>query len=212
LKSVVLLSGGLDSTVSLHQAMEKAEIVLCLHFNYGQKAALQEIASAKKITEHYKVPLKIIDLPWLAEITRTSLVNKELKVPTPSTEQLDGEAARQTAMDVWVPNRNGLFINIAAAFAESMGADAVVTGFNAEEAITFPDNSLPFIESIKKSLSYSTLNKVKVISYTQPMNKIDIVKLARQKNIPIELCWSCYLGGEKPCGKCESCLRLQRAL
>ncbi|MFC1478237.1 7-cyano-7-deazaguanine synthase QueC [Candidatus Margulisiibacteriota bacterium] len=211
-KSIAILSGGIDSTVSMHIAAEKGEVILALTFDYGHKAAAREITAASRIAEYYKVEHRVIELPWLKEITQTSLVHAEKEVPKPQREELDTEKAFETAQAVWVPNRNGVFINIAAAFAEAIDAGYVITGFNAEEAIAFPDNSMSFIDSIKKSLSFSTLNKVKVVSYTQAVSKSGIVKLAEEKNIPIWLCWSCYLGGDQPCGQCESCKRFERGL
>ena len=212
MKSIVILSGGMDSTVSLHIATEKTEVVLTLTFDYGQKAARREISAAQAVSRHYGVPNRVIELPWLAEITTTALVNHSEAVPLLPPHELDTHLAVDSAKAVWVPNRNGVFINVAAAFAESMGADQIITGFNAEEAITFPDNSLMFIESAKKSLHYSTLNHVSVVSYTQALSKVGIVQLAREKKVPLHLAWSCYLGGEQPCGTCESCRRYQRAV
>ena len=172
----------------------------------------QELQAASIIANHYNVDHKIIGLPWLKELTNCSLVNESIDPPNLQKCDLDDAVTHETAKAVWVPNRNGIFINIAASFAESIGANMIVTGFNAEEAITFPDNSLSFISSINKSLSHSTLTKVKVTSYTQALNKRNIVELAREKNIPIWLCWSCYLGNASPCGNCESCQRLNRAI
>ncbi|MFH1429856.1 MAG: 7-cyano-7-deazaguanine synthase QueC [Candidatus Margulisiibacteriota bacterium] len=212
MKSIAILSGGIDSTVSMHIAAEKGEVILALTFDYGQKSAIREIEAAQNIAALYKVEHQVIELPWLKEITNTSLVHTDKEVPRPNREDLDSEKAHETAQAVWVPNRNGVFINIAAAYAESLDAGYVITGFNAEEAMTFPDNSMNFIESIKKSLSYSTLSKVKVVSYTQTVSKSGIIKLAREKNIPIWKCWSCYLGDDAPCGQCESCKRVERGL
>jgi len=212
MKSIILLSGGLDSTVSLHIATEKMDVLRALTFDYGQKAAGREITAAIEIAKYYRINHQVIALPWLAEITQTALVAKDKPVPQPQKGALDSRQAQKSAQAVWVPNRNGVFINIAAAVAESCDADLIVTGFNSEEAATFPDNSLQFIESIKKSLSYSTLNKVKVVSYTQALDKKDIVQLGRSKDVPLGLIWSCYLGGEQPCGTCEPCQRLARAM
>jgi 7-cyano-7-deazaguanine synthase len=111
-----------------------------------------------------------------------------------------------------VPNRNGIFINIAAGFAESMGAGQVVTGFNAEEAVTFPDNSADYLQAAGRALSYSTLSGIRVLSYTLMLDKAGIVRLGRRLGVPLEKVWPCYLGGERLCGRCESCKRYFRAL
>lgn len=211
--SIVLLSGGLDSTVSLSQALREGGVKLCLTFDYGQRAGLREIESSARIAGFYKIKHRVVALPFLKEITNTSLVNTEGTVPEPDEPDLDDPGKMGvTARSVWVPNRNGLFINIAAAYAESMGCSRVVTGFNAEEARTFPDNSRDYLLAASRALSFSTLSGVRVVSYTQMLGKADIVKLGKRLGAPLDLVWPCYSGGEKICGRCESCLRYMRAI
>ena len=212
-KSIVLLSGGLDSTVSFKKVVDDTDVILALTFDYGQRAAKREIEAAAAISKRYDVDHKVIDLPWLKEITKTALVELNESMPRLDRSELDdlGKAG-QSAENVWVPNRNGVFTNIAAAFCEALEADHVVTGFNAEEAATFPDNSKAFVEAVNGSLSYSTLTKASVIAPTAELNKREIIKLALEIDAPLDLVWSCYEGGERMCGQCESCLRLKRGL
>ncbi|MCS5695867.1 7-cyano-7-deazaguanine synthase QueC [Desulfofundulus thermocisternus] len=212
MKSVVLLSGGLDSTVSMAQALIEGEVQLCLTIDYGQRAAAKEIAAAQALAAHYNLAHRVISLPFLADVTTTSLVNRKVIIPEPEGELDNPQQARTRAKAVWVPNRNALFINIAACFAEALGCEQVVTGFNREEAAAFPDNSIDFIEAINLSLSYSTANKIRVVSYTARLNKTEIVRLGQRLKIPWHLLWSCYYGGETMCGRCESCRRFMRAM
>ncbi|SHF50416.1 7-cyano-7-deazaguanine synthase [Desulfofundulus australicus DSM 11792] len=212
MKSVVLLSGGLDSTVSMAQALIEGEVQLCLTIDYGQRAAAKEIAAAQALAAHYNLAHRVISLPFLADVTTTSLVNRKVIIPEPEGELDNPQQARTRAKAVWVPNRNALFINIAACFAEALGCEQVVTGFNREEAAAFPDNSIDFIEAINLSLSYSTANKIRVVSYTARLNKREIVRLGQRLKIPWHLLWSCYYGGETMCGRCESCRRFMRAM
>ncbi len=212
-KAIVLLSGGLDSTVSLACALKESQVILALTFDYGQRANEQEIKASAKIAEYYKIPHKVIVLDWLKEITKTSLVDTENSLPLLEANQLDDKnAAEDSARKVWVPNRNGLFINIAACFAESLDCSYIFFGANKEEGKTFPDNSLKFVQKINKSLKYSTLSQPKVLAPLIGMTKKQIVKTAVQRNVPLNLIRSCYTDEEKHCGKCESCLRLKRAL
>ncbi|MHB8157040.1 MAG: 7-cyano-7-deazaguanine synthase QueC [Desulfocucumaceae bacterium] len=213
MSSIILLSAGLDSTVSLAQALREGEVKLCLTFDYGQRARLREIEASSKIARHYNIRHQVISLPFLKEITNTSLVNEEESVPVPCYDELDDkEKTAQTAAAVWVPNRNGIFINIAAGYAESMGARQVVTGFNAEEAKSFPDNSRDYLRSANKALSFSTMKGIRVVSYTLMLEKVDIIRLGRRLGAPFEYIWPCYHGGADLCGSCESCRRYQRAL
>jgi queuosine biosynthesis protein QueC len=211
--SVVLLSGGLDSTVSLAQSLREGEVKLCLTFDYGQRAAAKEIEASAAIAGHYGLAHRVIPIDFLAEITRTALVNRDMELPSPGENELDDmDAALGSAAAVWVPNRNGLFINIAASFAESMACGQVVTGFNREEAATFPDNTLDYVRAATRALSFSTANKVRVVSYTQMLDKVEIVRLGKRLGVPFANVWSCYRQGERMCGKCESCRRFNRAM
>lgn len=210
-KVVVLLSSGLDSTVNFYQALQSDHVVLALTFNYGQRAAHQEIRHAKKIAEKNKIPHRVVEVSWFKDFTNTSLVNTSADVPT-GMEIDNLKACEETAKSVWVPNRNGIMTNIAAGFAEGLGAEKVVVGFNKEEAATFPDNTQEFLDVLDKSFGYSTLGKITMKCYTTHLNKTEIVRLGKRLNVPFDMVWSCYLDSEKPCQQCESCLRLMRAL
>ncbi|GAW94238.1 7-cyano-7-deazaguanine synthase QueC [Calderihabitans maritimus] len=211
MSAVVLLSGGLDSAVSMAMALEEMKVKKALTFDYGQRAALREIESARALCRHYGVSHQVIELKWLAALGGSALVDRSRPVPEVAPEDLE-ERADETAVQVWVPNRNGLFINIGACFAEALDCSLVVAGFNREEAQSFPDNSAAFVEAANRCLRFSTLNGVTVKSYTQDMSKREIVQMGRKLNLPFEYIWSCYYGGEKMCGRCESCQRLMRAL
>jgi len=204
-KSVILLSGGLDSLVSLGIAKDEYNIQLALTFDYGQKSANQEISASKDIADYYHIEHKVIKLPFLKEITKTSLVSGD-NIPT------ENIGTEESAKAVWVPNRNGLFLNIAASFADTYYYTHILFGANKEEAATFPDNTMDFVNSITKSFEYSTLVHSKVEAPLINCDKNDIVSLALKNSIPLEMVKSCYMGGEKNCGVCESCRRLKSAL
>lgn len=211
--SVVLLSSGLDSTVNFYEAVSRknSKVVLALTFNYGQRAAKKEIENAKKQCRALRVPHKVIDLKWFSDFTKTSLVSSRMKVPTRvKIESL--KASKKSAKAVWVPNRNGIFLNIAAGFAEGLGAHNIIVGFNKEEAATFPDNTQEYLESLNAAFKYSTANKVKVKCFTTTMNKSQIAKRAKKLKVNMNWVWPCYMGGKKICGQCESCSRYLRAI
>ena len=206
-KSIILLSGGLDSLVSLGLKKEELNVSLALTFDYGQKSAEQEIEASVKICEYYKLEQKIIKLDWLKNITQTSLVSDK---DIPTGNELDNP--ENSAKSVWVPNRNGLFLNIAGSFADSYGYDFILIGANKEEGQTFPDNTQEFINAINKEFEFSTQKSPKVVAPLINSDKNDIVMLALQHGVPLELTRSCYQGGAKHCGICESCSRLKHAL
>lgn len=211
--SIVLLSAGIDSVVNLAEAMQRGSVILALTFDYGQHSAPREIERAQKIATYYKLSHKVVSLPWMRDCVYSCLLQDEEGIPDLKLSDLDDrEKVAATARAVWIPNRNAVFINIAASFAEGLKVPIVVAGFNAEEGEAFPDNSLQFIEACNQLFRYSTLEKVMVISYTSNMNKEEIVRRAVELSVPWEYIWSCYLGREEMCGSCKSCCRLKRAL
>lgn len=211
-KSIILLSGGLDSLVSLALAKAEYNIKLALTFDYGQKSVEREIFASKKICEYYHIEHRVIKLDWLKEITQTSLVS-EKEIPLTSLKDLSSdEFVNKSAASVWVPNRNGAFLNIAASFADSFDYDYIIFGANKEEGTTFPDNTQEFIDRINAAFEFSTQKKPKAYAPLINFSKNDIVKVAVEHSVPLELTRSCYSTKERHCGVCESCVRLKRAL
>lgn len=209
-KAIALLSGGLDSIVATRIAIEMTDVVAALTFDYGQRAYAREGEIAERACEEWGIEFRSIELPWLAEWTDTALVDRGESLPETSPDKLD-EGANDRARRVWVPNRNGAFVAIAAAFAESTSTGSIIMGLNAEEAKTFPDNSEDFFKATNKALALSTLSKVTLSSPTVRMTKVEIAKEFMGLDIDPTLFWCCYEGGERLCGRCESCARTIRA-
>lgn len=210
---IILLSSGLDSTYALLKAKEKHHIELAITFDYNQNAKQKEIEYAQKIAKTYEIEHKTISFELISEISNSTLHVQREKIPQPSYQDLNNkEASEKTAKSVWVPNRNGIFINMAAAVAESRGISFIYVGFNKEEGTTFPDNTPEFVTAINESLKYSTLNKVQVQSPPISLTKNQIVRELKEMDFDFGLIWSCYHSHEQMCGKCESCMRLKRAL
>lgn len=205
--AIILLSGGLDSLVSLAYSKEKLnyDIKLALTFDYGQKSLEAEIEASRQICKYYNVNHKIIKLDWLKEITRTSLVSE---TETPS----EGFGSKESAQSVWVPNRNSLFLNIAAAYCDSFGYKYIIYGANKDEGQNFPDNTEEFRAQVSKTFETSTLVKPKVIAPLINNSKDDIVRIAIEADVPLEFVRSCYNSNKGHCGECESCYHLKKAL
>lgn len=211
-RAVVLLSSGLDSTVNLYEAKERADVILALTLDYGQRAAPRELEHARKIAEYAGVPHKTLEIKWFKDFTNTALINRAAEVPVSRQVSIDDlKTSNQTAKAVWVPNRNGILLNIAAGFAEGLGAQWVVPGFNIEEGATFPDNTEAFLQALTASFKFSTANQIQAICFTTALNKTEIVRRGRALGAPFELIWPCYFDEARPCGQCESCQRYQRA-
>lgn len=213
MKFVVLLSAGLDSTVNFYEACEAGDVLLGLTFDYGQRAASKEVEAARRICATRGVSHQVVALPFFKDWGKSSLTDSRLEVPTGKAVAIDdANVSARTAKSVWVPNRNGVFLNIAAGFAEARGAEAIVPGFNKEEAATFPDNSQAFLEQATRAFAYSTSNQVRVQCFTTALTKPEIVRRALALGIDLSLMWPCYFAKSHWCGECESCQRSRRAL
>jgi 7-cyano-7-deazaguanine synthase len=193
-RSVALVSGGLDSVVSLARAREETDVRLVLFADYGQRAAARERAAVVGIATFYGLPYGEVDLGWMRGLSPEGMRS------LPGGRSGGGEPPRLQTFDD------------AAAFAENYRCDLVVTGFNREEGAEFPDNRAEYVEAVNRSFEYSTRNRVRVVSYTQDLDKTGILALGVELGAPLSLVWSCYDAGEKMCGRCASCRRLKAAL
>lgn len=215
--AVVLLSGGLDSSANFFEAALTGRARLALTVDYGQRAAEPEIRAASAMAARFDVRHEVVRVPWLGTLGG-SVLTAAGSIPQIAPDLLEDRATTEaSARAVWVPNRNGVLIHLAAAFAERLGAQSVIVGFNREEAATFPDNSAAYLGAVTQALSFSTANQVRVECFTTALDKTEIVArteaLAREhrREFPWDLVWSCYEAGTLPCGGCESCRRLARA-
>ncbi|MBY0404530.1 MAG: 7-cyano-7-deazaguanine synthase QueC [Cyanobacteria bacterium] len=214
-RAVALLSGGLDSTVALAKAVEDFHVIQALTFNYGQRAIGRELKASKEIAHFYDVPHQVIALPWLSEhlpapMAFRSSYDSEMTGKS-NLAVLAERSVQEAAQSVWVPNRNGLFLNIAAAIAESHQATHIIFGANAEEAVNFPDNTEDFRDRLNAVFELSTLLKVKVMTPVGDLMKSEIIDLGLALEAPLAMIWSCYGEGPVQCGVCPSCRLLKKA-
>jgi len=209
MKGIVILSGGLDSGVAMgfEKEIDDINVELALTFDYGQKASKKEIEYASKLCKFYNVEHKVIELDWMRELGG-GLIEDKIPEVNSSPVRLK-EMADETAKAVWIPNRNMIFISIAAAFAEKKGFECIIAGFNKEEGETFPDNRKEFVLGMNRV--FKLLNGIKILTPFIDKDKKEIVRVGYSINFPFDLTWSCYHDSSKPCGKCESCVRRKLA-
>jgi 7-cyano-7-deazaguanine synthase len=204
-EAIVLLSGGLDSSTVLAMAKERGFDVVAVTFDYGQKHR-RELESAKKIAKIAGVKEHIVIALDLGRYLRSSLTQKEMKVPK-------GRKARDIRSDIpdtYVPSRNIVFLSIASSIAESRGAESIFIAANSVDFSGYPDCTPKFLASFQKVLDVGTKagkegHAVKVEAPLLRMSKGEIVKEALRLKVPLEHTWSCYAGGAKACGLCDSC-------
>ncbi len=206
-KAVVLLSGGLDSTTTLAQAIEDGFEVHAVSFRYGQRHS-RELVSATEICGHYGIMHNIIDIDLKS--FRSALTDPGIDVPQDRKGDLDKEIPI-----TYVPARNIIFLSIAAGLCESVGADRIYIGANVVDYSGYPDCRPEFFKAFENMLQQGTKAGVegypiKIVTPILNMSKADIVRVGKKLNAPLGLTWSCYEGGKKACGHCDSCvLRLK---
>ena len=209
-KAISVFSGGLDCTVATCVYDNDYEIH-AITFNYGQKAFAQELKASKKICEEMGWTHEVIDLPWLSDISNSSL-NTDDNIPEVSEDDLDDlDKSSETASNVWVPARNTVFTSIALSYAESIGAEIIIVGWNNEEGLTFPDNSEEFLNEFNELIKVGSPDKIRIEAPAINLNKEELVELGVKVGAPMKLSYSCYKGEDEPCGVCESCVRRNRA-
>ena len=210
-KAVVLLSGGLDSAVAAAVAKSNDYDVYALTVDYGQKhqrelQAAQNIGNAIGVQEH-----KIISVP-LNRLGKSSLLQSGSELPTSRSEDEIGKGIPST----YVPARNTILLGLGLAWAESLGADAVFIGAHTIDYPGYPDCRPEFFKAFQKVSELGTKQGVegKPIEIKTPlleMSKDKIIKLGNKLKVPFELTWSCYKGGKKACGVCDSCVIRRKA-
>ena len=218
-KAVVLSSGGVDSTTCVGIAVNELgkENVITVSFYYGQKHD-KELKCAKEIANYYGVAHKVID------ISKTGIMDaSDCTLLKRSKEQVpEGDYAKQIGKEengkvsTYVPFRNGLLIASIAAFAMSMYPKDdvdIYLGAHADDAAgnAYADCSKEFTDSMGLAVYLGTYKKVTLCSPLVKMTKAEVVKKGLELNVPYKLTWSCYNGGDKPCGKCGTCIDRAKA-
>ncbi|WP_455529811.1 7-cyano-7-deazaguanine synthase QueC [Ruminococcus sp.] len=209
MKALVLFSGGVDSTTCLGIAVDKygAEEVLALSVYYGQKHS-RELEAAEKITAYYGVKHKKLDLALIFVDSDCSLLKGSSKeIPKESyAEQLKGTDG--SPVSTYVPFRNGLFLSSAASIALSNGCEVIYYGAHSDDAAgnAYPDCSSEFNEAINRAIYLGSGCELRVEAPFIGLTKAQVVKKGLELGVPYELTWSCYEGGDKPCGKCGTCI------
>ena len=221
--AVVLLSGGLDSATVLYYVYKnlKPNKITAIFFDYNQRAVKEELFCVKKLASKLKIQLKIIKLPWLGKLS-TALINKNQSYPKTSMDDLKNiNKEEEQSMLWWVPCRNTIFISAALAYAESQFISKnerydIYIGVKKEGQVSIKDGTPEFIDSINKLAEHATYHGgYKIIAPVIKLDKDEIVKMASELAVPLELTFSCYIGsGFKKnlpvhCGVCANCRQRQ---
>lgn len=209
-KAIVLLSGGLDSTTALYLAKSEGfGEIYALTFEYGQKhdrelRAAREVACAAGVKEHKFVKL------LLNQWDGCSLTDPKMEVP-------DGDLRRDTVPDTYVPARNMVFLSVAASYADALGVEDIYIGVSEVDYSGYVDCREEFIRSMERTINLGTVlgaERGRHITIHAPfmhMAKADEIRLGARLGVDYGLTWTCYRGGDRPCGTCDSCLLRAKA-
>ncbi|MCD8366003.1 MAG: 7-cyano-7-deazaguanine synthase QueC [Clostridiales bacterium] len=208
-KALVLSSGGVDSTTCLGLAVEKygRDNVVSLSVFYGQKHK-KEMEAALDVAEWYQVEHLTLDLEKIFWYSDCSLLaHSDQEIPRESyAEQL--KKTEGSPVSTYVPFRNGLFLSCAASIALSKGCSVIYYGAHSDDAAgnAYPDCSDAFHQAMGQAIYIGSGKQLTVEAPFVTWTKADVVKKGLEIGVPYELTWSCYEGGEKPCGKCGTCI------
>ena len=207
MRAIILLSGGLDSTVALSIAKSQGRECFALSYDYGQRHRI-ELEYAKQVALHYNIPQKVISLDP-ALFTTSTLMTAE---PVPTNRTLE-EMARGGIPSTYVPARNTLFLAYATAFAEVCNAQEIYVGMNADDQVGYPDCRPAYINAFQGLLNVATKQSTcgaapQLIAPLVNMRKKEIVNEGIRLNAPLTLTWSCYAPttSAATCEQCDACM------
>jgi 7-cyano-7-deazaguanine synthase len=203
--AVVLVSGGMDSCVTVAIASQKYSLAL-LHVNYGQRTEARELKAFHNLADHYGARQRlVVSLKALEAIGHSSLTDPKIKVTKANLK-------RTGIPSSYVPFRNAHLLATATSWAEALGASAIFIGAVEEDSSGYPDCRRVFYDAFEQAIRAGTKpdTRIEILTPVIRMKKHEIVKTGVRLNAPLHLTWSCYQSSGKACGVCDSCaLRLR---
>ena len=212
MKAVVLSSGGIDSTTCLAMAVKKlgAENVSALSIFYGQRHS-KELQAAQAVAKFYGVNHYELDAAQIFSHSNSALLDTSTESLEKSSYAEQKKKNHSPRIATYVPFRNGLFLSMAASFADSLYENdsvEIYIGVHSDDAAqdAYADCSAKFIASMSAAIRIGTYEKIRLVAPFICEKKSDVVKVGLELKVPYELTWSCYERGDKPCGQCATCI------
>ena len=201
--SVIVLSGGMDSTTLLHE--RKEQIALAVTFDYGSKHNEREIECARKNCEMLGIEHIVIPLEFMGKYFKSSLLIGGEEIP-------EGHYADDNMKSTVVPFRNGIMLSIAAGLAESRGLKKVMLANHGGDHAIYPDCRRGFVDAMSEAIRQGTYDGIVIDAPYTDITKSDIARIGKKIGVDYNLTYSCYKGGEKHCGRCGTCVERMEAL
>lgn len=203
-QTLVLLSGGMDSTAAFYWAMREHEVVGAVSFDYGSKHNHKEIAFARHHCTLAGLRHDVVALPFVNDLFASDLLKSGGDVP-------DGHYADDNMKRTVVPFRNGIMLAIACGIAESRGAESLVIAAHSGDHAIYPDCREPFMQAMAASMREGTYARIELLRPFIAMDKAGIARTGRDLGVDFAQTWSCYKGGEIHCGTCGTCVERREA-
>lgn len=203
-KVVVVLSGGMDSTVLLHHHIALNDEVLAISVNYGQRHS-KELECARDLCERLKVPHYWADLSSVGQLF-TGSSQTDPSVPVPK-----GHYAKETMKATVVPNRNMILLSVALGLAVTHKAAGVSYGAHAGDHAIYPDCREEFVSTLNEAAKLCDWHPVEIFRPFIARSKANIVSLGNRLGVDFASTWSCYVGGAQHCGACGTCIERREA-
>ena len=204
MKTVVLLSGGMDSVTAFHHALGEHQVAAALSCDYGSKHNPRELPFARLHAERAGVPHHVIPLGFVDELFASDLLTSGGEVP-------DGHYAEDNMRRTVVPFRNGIMLSIACGFAESAGAQGLVIAAHSGDHAVYPDCREPFMAAMAAAMREGTYARIELLRPFIAMDKAAIARRGAELGVDFSETWSCYKGGSLHCGTCGTCVERREA-
>lgn len=203
MKIVTILSGGMDSTTLAYYLNDQGHTQHFLTFDYGQRHR-REIDSARTIADALGAVHDVIDLRSITHLLKGSALTDGVAVP-------HGHYAEESMKQTVVPNRNAIMLSIAYATAVAGEADAVATGVHAGDHFIYPDCRPQFVRAAGLAFQLGNDSPIDILAPFIQMTKGDIAVTGLRLGVPYADTWTCYEGGDRPCGRCGACVERAEA-
>lgn len=200
--SVIVLSGGLDSTTMLYDYASR--IALAITFDYGSNHNAREIDCARKSCKKLGIEHLVIPLDFMGKYFQSSLLSGAEAIPT-------GDYSEENMKSTVVPFRNGIMLSVACGMAESRGLKYVMIANHGGDHSIYPDCRPAFIKSMSEAMQHGTYDHIEISAPYTDISKTEIVGIAASKGVDFSLTYSCYKGGEQHCGQCGTCIERRTA-
>ena len=204
MKTVLIYSGGLDSTVLLYHLHAEGHRMFALSINYGQRHQC-ELIQAKGICRRINVPHKVADLSSIQPL----LIGSSLT--SPEIEVAEGHYTEASMKSTVVPNRNMILLSIATGYALSIDAEKVAYAAHSGDHTIYPDCRKEFADAMAEAIRLCDWKTVELMRPFLYWTKSDIVRRGAELNVPFEKTWSCYKGKSVHCGRCGTCIERREA-